>query len=165
MIRLRRTLLARLVSGARLQLLYTTLAVLVALRAVGQASGAVDDDSLPIGATLLVLLALVALVAVGATGHAEADDAGVRWRYYLSHDHAWSEIEGIELQVVGVSIVGVRHLMFVRAGGRRHKVTPACGRGRDHVRFAAELLALAGRRGIDVIDGWGVTATPRGPAG
>ncbi len=164
MIRLERSAVARLVSGARLQGLITFFALLIALRAIGQAVGAIDDTSLPIGGTLLILLALVVIVAVGAAGSAEADDTGVRWRYFVTQNHPWTEIEQVELRVVGVSLVGLRHLMFVRAGGRSHKVTPACGRSRDQFRFAADLLPLAARHGVAVVDGWGVTATRR-PAG
>lgn len=164
MIRLDRSLLARLVSGARLQGLIALFAVLIALRAIGQAAGAIDDNSLPIGVTLLVLLALVVVLAAGATGYAEADEAEVRWRYYLAHRYPWSDIEQVELQVVGVSIVGVRHLMFVHVGGRRRKITPGCGHGRGQLDFAAHLLALAAARGLPTVDGWRVSATPRPPA-
>lgn len=154
MIRLRRPLWARLLSGARLQALVALLVVLVALRAIGLLAGVIHDNSAPLGATLLVLLALVVLLAVGATGYAVADETGVRWRYYARHAHAWSEIERVDLEAVGVSLIAVRHTVSLRVAGRRHVITPASDGGSGRVEFGRDLAAAATARGIPVVDRW-----------
>lgn len=154
-IRLHRSLYGRVVGGARLQPLVALFVVLLPIRLIVLAAGASHDQSLPIGATALVLLAFVVVLLAGATGWAEADDAGVRWRYYLRHQFGWHEIEQIRLVVKGVSIGGVLHQLVVRAGGRDHVVIPAHAAGSGRVAFGRQLLAEAGRRGIAVQDNWG----------
>jgi hypothetical protein len=154
MIELDRPPWARLLSGFRLQGLIALFTVLLAARAIGQAAGAIDSGSPPLGGTLLATLAFLLVLLVGATGHAEADEAGVRWRYYAPHSYRWDEIERIELQVVGVGITGVRHLIGVRAGGRTHRITPAAEGGAGRARFGRALAELAAARGVEVVDRW-----------
>lgn len=154
-IHLDRSLLGRLLGGARLQPLVALLVLLLAMRAVLLAAGE-HQDSLPLSQTLLVLLVLLVVLLIGATGHAEADDTGVSWRYYLPHRLPWEEIDQISLVVRGVGLTSLRHLLVVRAAGHRHVITPAWVAGSGQIRFGRELLAAAAARGIAVDDHWAV---------
>jgi hypothetical protein len=154
MIGLDRTMPGRLWGGTRLQPLVLTFVVLGAVRIIGMAAGLIDDQSLPLTWTAIIWAVLVALLFVGVTGWAAADDEGVRWRYYRTHQYAWSEIEQLCLDTKVVGINAVRYLLVVRAHGRRHQIVPAHMAGPGRKAFARELAATAAARGIPVVDRW-----------
>jgi hypothetical protein len=140
--------------GFRLQGVFVIFALPLLVRVVALVGGSGRAGQPGLAVTLLAVLVLAGAGAVGATGWAEADGAGVRWRYWSRHSYAWSDIDGLELQAVGVGMTGVRHLVAVRVHGRSHRITPASDGGRHAREFGRRLVELAAAHGIPVEDGW-----------
>lgn len=151
-VRLRRTWGARLASSG-LQLLLTlyvafTVAFVVLFVATGRAEWQYWYFYL-----LDVLLA--ALWLRGVTAWAEADDEGVRWRYWIRHEAPWGKVSRVAL--------GERAVLFspypfartrtpaieIRARGRDEVyIRPAAAMGRRRREFGTQLLRLAREHGV-----------------
>jgi hypothetical protein len=95
-----------------------------------------------------------AIWLMGVTAHAEVDETGVSWRYYVRHAYAWDEIEEIEFggTLLAAGQTPLRQpAIFVIAGGHRHKVAPAVGVSARHLSEFGHRLGLeAERHGISV---------------
>jgi hypothetical protein len=144
----------RLWFGSRLQALATTFAVVVVIVLVARAAGSGGKHGLTAVQGLILLLVLLVAVAIGATGHAEFDASGVRWRYYAARSFGWNEIERVELARYVIGITARVLAIDVYVGGRRHRVTPATNGGAGRDRFGRALAATAAARGIEVVDNW-----------
>jgi hypothetical protein len=148
--RLRRSLFARLFTGFFLQQILTcALALELVLVVIVSTFGSAGTV---LAATAPSLIFWV-IWGFGVAGSAEADDTGLRWRYYAAHRYAWTEIEEIEFGgaiVRGTTGLG-RPVIRVVVGGRRHPVTPAYGCSRSQLaEFGRAVSALATAHGVAV---------------
>lgn len=145
-IRLQRSLLGRIAGGALLQPLLALLTVLLPVRLILAVMS--SDGTSQAGAIAVIAGVLIALWTLGVVARAEADDEGVRWRYYYAHDLRWGEIEQVSLVTRGTGRLGLRHQILVSAGGRQYAITPASAGGPGRIEFARDLLRLAASHGV-----------------
>lgn len=147
-VQLRRPVLARLFSSA-LQTLLTVYALAVSGMVVAAVSGKLDWSYWPL---YLVDLAAVAVWLLGVSAWADADDGGVRWRYWMKQDIAWQDVTRVAL--------GQRAVVQYRPGPDRKQpailvssrgdedfIRPAAMCGRHRRDFGTPLLALAAQHG------------------
>lgn len=143
-VRLHRTLYHRLFGGPILQPLYLTLWVLMLVGAGARAARGEDGGALI--ATIILAVVIAVIWGLGATGWAEADERGIRWRSYLPTTVGWGDVRGVEGESHGTGLQGVRTLLVVQTATRRRSVGPAAGRGPNQRRFLADLQQLAAAR-------------------
>lgn len=147
-VRLRRPLLTRLFSSA-LQTLLTVYALAVAGMLVAAVAGRLDWSYWPL---YLVDLAAVAVWLLGVTAWAEADDSGVRWRYWMKQDVPWRDVSRVALGQRAIVQYGPgpdrsQPAILVRGKGDEDFVRPAAMCGRHRREFGTAVLELAGRHG------------------
>ncbi len=139
-VRLRRTLYHRLFGGPTLQPLCLVLWVSML---VGTAARAARGEH---GSALSGAVFFAGVWALGATGWAEADEHGIRWRGYWPTAVGWGEVREVRSETHGIGLQGVRTLLVVQTVTRRRPIGPAAGRGANQRGFGAALQQLAATR-------------------
>lgn len=149
MVHLRRSLINRTCAGALFQPFLSLVLILLII-----ALAASNGSKLPLGiATIVVFL----LWLPGVLAQAEADEHGVRWRYYLPHDIPWTDLQRVTLRVQSFGLQGARHLVVLHTERGKHHLTPACGsRSKPIAEFCRAVVDGARTRGIQVdgTEGW-----------
>jgi hypothetical protein len=145
--RLRRPLVARLFASG-LQLFLTFVAV-ITIPVLGLTIWKGDLAMWPF---LLVDVLLVALWLRGVTAWAQADDEGLRWRYWARWDHPWSKISRVTLtrhsNTFAYHAAGPPIILVRAKGGDEDFIVPARGCGRHRREFGSAVLAAARAHGV-----------------